>query len=73
MFFLEGTWDLHIRNVQAKGSNLLFQCFPCIKDTSMCLYISLLKQKNTSFFNQFGPKIPAFLLFPHLEEHRFAL
>lgn len=68
MFLLEGTWDLHIRKVQANSSNLLFQCFPCIKDSSMCLYISLLKQKSTSFLKQFGLKISALLLFAHLEE-----
>jgi len=55
MFFLKRAQDLHIRRydqvLQAKLSNLLFQCFPCVKVTYPFIRacVCLLKQKNTSF------------------------
>lgn len=60
----ESSLQEHDQVLQAEVSNLLFQCFPCIKDIclSMCIcqYTCLLKQKSTSLLKQCYSKIPAF-------------
>lgn len=77
MLFLERTQDLHIRNViaskvlQPKVSNLLFQCFPCIKDAYTSVYISTGTEKY--LLKKFYPKISPLLLFSNSEENSFAL